>query len=504
MRKQGAVASQGGSGFLIGGIAVALAIAAGAYMYLNADIDPSDAELTALVPDNANDDARVDEPSSAPDDATAAQPQPQETDADDPVETALQEPQPPTIDEVRLERDGVAVVAGRAEPGSDVEVVVDGEVIATIQADGSGSFAALGLVTPSDQPRVLSLRAKGSDEVVVASLEEVILAPQLTPLEPAKQTEQPAVETAEIEQDGFEAASNEAPDETIERADTTVEATEPPAEAPAKEQVASRDASDRLDEPSVEDATEAPTETSERGVAEAEEVQETPSVAAPESTAEVASVENVEATQDTAVEADPQPVETAPTVAEAEPEAETVEAERQIALLKSDEEGVTLLQSAPTQPERIVLDTIGYSDSGVVQLAGRANEDAVEVRVYINNQAFASLPVESSGSWRGDVPDIDTGVYTLRVDAVDAEGGVTSRIETPFKREEPEILAAASNASTGPVRSITVQTGDTLWAIARDRYGEGVLFVQVFEANKASIRDPDLIYPGQVFDLPDE
>ncbi|MGR3529772.1 MAG: LysM peptidoglycan-binding domain-containing protein, partial [Sulfitobacter sp.] len=45
--------------------------------------------------------------------------------------------------------------------------------------------------------------------------------------------------------------------------------------------------------------------------------------------------------------------------------------------------------------------------------------------------------------------------------------------------------------------------GATLWAIARERYGDPFLYVRVFEANRDSIRDPDLIYPGQVFDLPD-
>ena len=45
----------------------------------------------------------------------------------------------------------------------------------------------------------------------------------------------------------------------------------------------------------------------------------------------------------------------------------------------------------------------------------------------------------------------------------------------------------------------TVQPGNTLWAIARERYGRGILYVAVYEANRDLIRDPDLIYPGQVF-----
>jgi nucleoid-associated protein YgaU len=149
-----------------------------------------------------------------------------------------------------------------------------------------------------------------------------------------------------------------------------------------------------------------------------------------------------------------------------------------------------------------VLDTIGYTDEGTVQLGGRAETGTIEVRAYLDNRAVARLPVDAQGNWRGEVPQVDAGVYTLRVDALSADGSVASRIETPFKREEPAVLAAAVRDSDGPVRAVTVQAGDTLWAIARDRYGEGLLYVQVFEANRSAIRNPDLIYPGQVFELP--
>jgi nucleoid-associated protein YgaU len=87
---------------------------------------------------------------------------------------------------------------------------------------------------------------------------------------------------------------------------------------------------------------------------------------------------------------------------------------------------------------------------------------------------------------------------------VSPEGIVTSRIETPFKREDPATLAARNATPEPPSLSVvTVQPGSTLWAISRERYGQGILYVRVFEANRDRIRDPDLIYPGQVFDLPE-
>lgn len=65
-------------------------------------------------------------------------------------------------------------------------------------------------------------------------------------------------------------------------------------------------------------------------------------------------------------------------------------------------------------------------------------------------------------------------------------------------------LSAAPGAAAGAPRpvTVTVQPGYTLWAIARRELGAGILYVQVFEANRDKIRDPNLIYPGQVFAIP--
>ena len=51
-------------------------------------------------------------------------------------------------------------------------------------------------------------------------------------------------------------------------------------------------------------------------------------------------------------------------------------------------------------------------------------------------------------------------------------------------------------------RRVVVQPGNSLWRIARRVYGEGVHYTAIFDANAQTIRDPNMIFPGQVFDLP--
>jgi len=194
------------------------------------------------------------------------------------------------------------------------------------------------------------------------------------------------------------------------------------------------------------------------------------------------------------------------------PEAETAPAApTSIAVLRADVQGVELLQPAAPAPDaapaQIQLDTIGYGADGAVLLSGRAAARA-PIRVYLDNRAVTDLAAAEDGRWRVALADVTPGVYTLRLDALGADGAVISRIETPFLREAPEALAAAEAAAAAPppappARQLTVQAGDTLWAISRERYGDGMLFVRVFEANRDAIRDPDLIYPGQVFTIPD-
>ena len=181
------------------------------------------------------------------------------------------------------------------------------------------------------------------------------------------------------------------------------------------------------------------------------------------------------------------------------------EAEKAPVVMIADNEGVRIIQSEAERTESdVALDTISYDDEGEINLAGRG-KPAGFVRIYLDNTPISTAAMDETGQWHTALSEIDPGIYTLRVDQLDTKGQVSSRLETPFKRESLETLQAQLLALEDPARInvVTVQPGNTLWAIARERYGLGILYVRVFQANRDKIRDENLIYPGQIFELPD-
>ncbi len=132
-------------------------------------------------------------------------------------------------------------------------------------------------------------------------------------------------------------------------------------------------------------------------------------------------------------------------------------------------------------------------------------EDAVEETSATETASNGTLAATPEANVAEDA-EAETAVDATASNSVETEAPSTAQTTQateasvqpkPATKPEPE-------TAQPPVRIVTVQPGATLWAIARDRYGEGQLYLQVFEANKDKIRDPDLIYPGQVFTVPEE
>lgn len=347
----------------------------------------SPVELPETSPDAAN----PADPATAADQPVAALPS---TTSDDPTATGGPEASDtpaapgtdvvPSFDIVRVERDGSAVIAGRAAPGATVDVLAGDRVIDQVTANQRGEWVATPAGSIGSDGEELSLLAKDTDGVSVESEQVVIIA--MPP-------------------------GGVAPDAGGAGGDVAQSA-----EAPAKL---------------------------------------------------------------AALKALDQPV---------------------AVLLPKGRRGQSRLLQAPG---KIVTDgdlallMVNYDDQGRIELSGEAPPGA-PIRVYVDNRPAAMVIADAKGHWTTGLDEpLSPGTYTLRLDQLDPSGQTTARLETPFTR------VAERPADRDPqVDYVVVQPGNSLWRIARRLYGTGNVYVHIYDANQAQIKDPDMIYPGQVFEVP--
>lgn len=411
------------------------------------------------------------------------------------------------FDLVRMDPQGEGLVAGTAEPGAQVTVLVDGRAVARTAADRSGNFVAFVTVTPLTRPQVVGLEVAPTGGITRTASEQVIISafklaePDASASDEAAGPDKLTLVQPEMRNDGEKAGDAVADP-----------ASSPSADAKAGAGTTSGATAETTATPSV-------------------------ALAEPEANTETEVASDTDNSPQTA--ADTAPPASAP------------------ALLLADREGVRLIQpagstGAPEVMDNVTIDTITYDAEGDVRLEGRGRPEG-SVRFYLDNRPVRTARIEADGRWRSPLPGVDQGLYTLRADELDGAGKVISRFETPFQREDPAAVrmatasadvldgssreanqasgqaagqgndagtgadsgqtaqanlaakadapATASGLSPG-LNLVTVQPGFTLWGIARETYGEGQLYVRVYEANRTQIRDPDLIYPGQIFSVP--
>jgi LysM repeat protein len=79
---------------------------------------------------------------------------------------------------------------------------------------------------------------------------------------------------------------------------------------------------------------------------------------------------------------------------------------------------------------------------------------------------------------------------------------VTIKQSKPVATVQNTRPAESSPAPKVTAKSYTVAKGDTLWAIAKKYYDDGSKYTKIFEANKGVLKNPNVIYTGQVLALP--
>ena len=331
----------------------------------------------------------------------------------------------PQFDLFSIDSSGLATIAGKGLAGQDLEIVLDGQVIAAVIPDKNGEFAIILDLGISNKPRSLILRSRHRDGREAVSEEIVLITPIL---------------------------------ETDEQDKNIIVAEE--------SSVVNLDKS-TVDENNNEDEQEDATK--------------------------INTVNKKETVQSNELDS----------------------SNVSVAIVSSKDLKVispAVQKNAPRVSD-VIIDAISYDTDGEVLLSGRGVEDQ-HIRIYVDNKPIKTRSIEADGTWSMDLQEIDAGVYILRIDQLDSDGVVTSRTETPFQKETSEIakqMAALANSEvtdSAPrigigLSTVVIQPGYTLWAVARKTYGFGMQYVRIYHANKDQIRDPDLIYPGQIFKLPE-
>ena len=152
-------------------------------------------------------------------------------------------------------------------------------------------------------------------------------------------------------------------------------------------------------------------------------------------------------------------------------------------------------QIAASQIAALAPSAIVWRDASRILISGTSRGG---VRVTVNDARgqFGEALVLADGAWQvaGSL-DMDIAVNQLRFALFDDANQVIARYDLPVKARD---LAKGQDGS--PL--VVVNKGDMLWRIAYHQLGEGVKYVDIVRRNQQDIADPDLIYPKQIFAVP--
>ena len=172
------------------------------------------------------------------------------------------------------------------------------------------------------------------------------------------------------------------------------------------------------------------------------------------------------------------------------------------AILSPDRVEITpLARPTGAAANRVSLASISYADEGEVKLAGFGLAGA-PLRAYVDDTFARDGVVDARGAGRSRWAVWRRG----SIGCASTSWAATARCRAGWKRRSSAISRGRGRASDAgaPRVSLVVQPGNNLWTLARIHYGAGVLYTQIFTANSDLIGDPDLIYPGQIFRLPEK
>ncbi len=101
----------------------------------------------------------------------------------------------------------------------------------------------------------------------------------------------------------------------------------------------------------------------------------------------------------------------------------------------------------------------------------------------------------------GQTPGITTVEDNMTI-AAPAPVEAEAPVEAKAPAEDSPAAEAETSAAESDAETYTVQSGDTLWKISEQVYGNGSKYMKIFEANTDQLENPDRIFPGQKLVIP--
>ena len=149
-----------------------------------------------------------------------------------------------------------------------------------------------------------------------------------------------------------------------------------------------------------------------------------------------------------------------------------------------------------SQPPALAPRSLAWKDGGALLVSG-ASRGGMKVEASIGERVFGEVMTGVDGGWQiaGQV-DMDVARRMMLFVLRDADGTAVASYQLPVATRD---LSRGLDGS----QMVVVQRGDALWRIAFSSYGEGVRFVDIVRRNASAIGDPDLIFPNQIFTIPD-
>lgn len=143
-----------------------------------------------------------------------------------------------------------------------------------------------------------------------------------------------------------------------------------------------------------------------------------------------------------------------------------------------------MLREAGIDPSGLKM---SFGSDGTVTVSGHIAEESERLRIV---DTLTSAP----GITR--VEDLMSLAPAEPVEAISEAAPEAIPEAAADEETQPAILAESG-------KTYTVESGDTLWRISENIYGNGSKYMKIFEANTDLLEHPDRIFPGQELKIPD-